>query len=209
MSTQNLKDKEDLILPLKWKPGEDCMSKLLLSDPKIINLVVHSLVDASIPANSYIPAQTEWTDTKGVYTLYASREKNDDRFAPVLVAVHEEVTHATMLDTIEYCTMVYGKFRLLPTVLIISINGSSSLMDDNEFSVVDDLFLVQCKSNFWARKCFLFFPGSVNKSVNNTPRPSLTSLCQFICNPSKTLIFHHNLETETISLTCEVVANRK
>ncbi|KAI9277788.1 hypothetical protein BY458DRAFT_554162 [Sporodiniella umbellata] len=117
------------------------MGKLLLSDLKIINLVVHSLVDASVPVDSYISAQTEWTDTQDVYTLYASREKNDGIFTPVLVAVHEEVTHVTILDTIEYCTMVYGEFRLLPTVLAISING-------NEFNVVDHLFLMQCKSNF-------------------------------------------------------------
>ncbi|KAI7907346.1 uncharacterized protein BX663DRAFT_529053 [Cokeromyces recurvatus] len=153
MSTQNY-----LILPLKWKPGEDLLN----------------------------------ATTKGVYTLYALRETNDDRFIPVLVAVHEEVNDVTMLNTIEYYTMVYGKFRLLPTVLIISINGPSSLMDNNEFSVVDDLFLVQ-----------------FNINATNTPRPSLTSLCQFISNPNKILIFHHNLETETISLTCEAVTNRE
>lgn len=37
-------DAEDFNLPLKWKLGTDLMSKLLLSDPKIINLVVRSLV---------------------------------------------------------------------------------------------------------------------------------------------------------------------
>ncbi|KAI9252439.1 hypothetical protein BY458DRAFT_443749 [Sporodiniella umbellata] len=73
-------------------------------------------------------------------------------------------------------------------------------MDDNELNVVEDLFLVQCKSNFWAWKFFFF-----NKSVTNMPRPPLTPLCQFICNPNKTLAFNHSLETETISLTCEVV----
>lgn len=31
-------------MPLKWKPGEDRLSKLLLSVPEFINLVVHSLV---------------------------------------------------------------------------------------------------------------------------------------------------------------------
>lgn len=55
-----------------------------------------------------------------------------------------------MLETIDCCAMVYAGFELLPTVLIISINGSSTLEDNNEFSVVDNSFLVQCKSDFWA-----------------------------------------------------------
>lgn len=166
-------------------------------------------IDACIPANSYAVARTEWAATKDAYTLYVSRKTNDGRFVPVLIAVHEEVNHVTMLETIEHCTVVYEKFRLLPTVLIISINGSSSLMDDNEFSAVDDLFLVRCKSSFWAQKCFLFFPDSVNINATNTSRPSLTSLCQFISNPNKTLLFRHNLENETICLTCEAVTNRE
>lgn len=35
---------DDLILPLKWEPGEDLMSKVVLSHPKVIDLAVHSLV---------------------------------------------------------------------------------------------------------------------------------------------------------------------
>lgn len=41
-----LVEDEDLILPLKWEPGEDLMGKILLSHPKIIDLVVHFLVDS-------------------------------------------------------------------------------------------------------------------------------------------------------------------
>ncbi|CAO3689024.1 hypothetical protein CU097_003409 [Rhizopus azygosporus] len=40
---------ESLNLPLKWKSGADLMSKMLSSHPKIINMIVHSLVgNASI-----------------------------------------------------------------------------------------------------------------------------------------------------------------
>lgn len=39
-----IEDGEGFNLPLKWKPGADLMSKMLLSDPKIMNLIVHSLI---------------------------------------------------------------------------------------------------------------------------------------------------------------------
>ncbi|KAG1244775.1 hypothetical protein G6F68_015312 [Rhizopus microsporus] len=82
-----LVEDEDLILPLKWKPGED-------------------LTNASIPVDSYAVAQTEWTVTKNAYTLYVSGEANNGKFIPVLVALHEEVNHATMLETIIYFPLV-------------------------------------------------------------------------------------------------------
>jgi hypothetical protein len=85
-----------------------------------------------------------------------SREANNGKFIPVLVALHEEINHATMLGIIDCCAMVYAEFRLLPKVLIISINGTSSLKDNNEFNVVDNSFLVQCKSDFWAHRFFVF-----------------------------------------------------
>lgn len=40
---------ESFKLPLKWKPGADLMSKMLLSDPEIIRIIIHSFIgNASI-----------------------------------------------------------------------------------------------------------------------------------------------------------------
>ncbi|KAG2206141.1 hypothetical protein INT47_003790 [Mucor saturninus] len=157
MSSQQDGNADTDILPLKWKPGTDHMSKLLLNDPNVINLIVRSLVGEIAPENSYTVAQTEWTDTKGKFTVYIPQNAEDDRFIPVLIAIQEEVNHASMLKIIEYCTRIYEEFRLLPTVLIISIKGWSSLEDREGFSADDDSFLGQLKCSFWAQKCFLFF----------------------------------------------------
>ncbi|KAG1130933.1 hypothetical protein G6F42_003719 [Rhizopus arrhizus] len=185
-----LVEDEDLILPLKWKPGED-------------------FTNASIPVDSYAVAQTEWTVTKNAYTLYVSGEANNGKFIPVLVALHEEVNHATMLETIIYCAMVYAEFRLLPTVLIISIDSSSSLEDNIEINPVENSYLVQCKSDFWAHRWFLFFPHSVYINASSTPIHSLTTLCQFLSDSNKTLHFARNVEAHTIHMTCEAATNRK
>lgn len=126
-------------------------------------------IGTDVPANSYTVAQTEWVAAKSTYTLYVSQNANNDRFIPILIVLQEEVNHVTMLETIEHCSMVYENFRLLPTVLIISIKGCFSLEDDEEFSAVDDSFSVQCKSSFWVHKYFLFFPDSVSIDTVNTP----------------------------------------
>ncbi|KAI8881136.1 hypothetical protein K501DRAFT_189617, partial [Backusella circina FSU 941] len=133
----------------------------------------------------------------------------DDRFIPVLIAIQEKVDHASMLETIEYCTRIYEEFRLLPTVLIISIKGSSSLEDREGFSADDDSFLVQLKCSFWAQKCFLFFPDSVQTTdATNVSVPAFIKLCQFMSDPDKTLCFSYNFETQAICLACEVTIGK-
>ncbi|KAI8087515.1 hypothetical protein BDF21DRAFT_486065 [Thamnidium elegans] len=125
-------------LPLKWKPGADLMSKMLLSDPEIMPL-------------------TEWADTKGAHTLYASQNMSNEKFIPVLVVIQEDVNQTTILEIIERSTLVCENFRILPTVLVISIKSSSKLKNDGEFNVIDHPFLTQCESKFWASKYYLFF----------------------------------------------------
>jgi hypothetical protein len=98
-------------------------------------------------------AQTEWADSNGEYTLYVLQNSNN-KFIPLLIAI--KVNQTTMLETIEHCTLVYENLRLMHTVLIISIKDSSDLIDEEEFSVDGDSFLMQCKSKFWAHKCSLF-----------------------------------------------------
>ncbi|KAG2206155.1 hypothetical protein INT47_003804 [Mucor saturninus] len=150
---------------------QDHMDKLLLNDPNVINLIVRSLVGEIAPENSYTVAQTEWTDTKGEFTVYIPQNAEDDRFIPVLIAIQEEVNHASMLKIIEYCTRIYEEFRLLPTVLIISIKGWSSLEDREGFSVDDDSFLGQLKY-------------ATNVSV-----PAFIKLCQFMSNFKQNVLF--------------------
>jgi hypothetical protein len=140
--------------------------------------------------------------------LYVSQNTNN-KFIPLLVAIQEEVNQTTMLETIEHCTLVYEKLRLLPTVLIISIKNSPNLMDNEEFSVDGDSFLMQCESKFWAHKCFLFFPDdSINLNRVNTSTSALFTLCQFISNPNKSISLSLDLDTQSTCLSCEATANK-
>ncbi|KAL0079327.1 hypothetical protein J3Q64DRAFT_1606713, partial [Phycomyces blakesleeanus] len=98
-------------------------------------------VKSSIPVYSYILAHAKWTTTNNAYTLYVTRDAKNDNVIPVLVALHEEVNYAKILKTINLCAMVYVGFRLLSTVLMISISGPYSLKDNNVFDAVANSFL--------------------------------------------------------------------
>ncbi|CEP10967.1 hypothetical protein [Parasitella parasitica] len=203
-------DSERFKLPLKWKPGTDLMSKMLLSDPEIMRIVIQSLLGEDVPPDSYSVAPTEWADTKGVYTLHVSQNTSNEKFIPVLVVIQEEVNQSTMLEIVERSALVCENFRILPTVLVISIKSSSKLKNDGEFDVIDHTFLMQCESKFWASKCYLFFADNlVNMNTTNTFATALFRLCHFISNPNKSFTLLHPSNTQTISLTCEVKAHKR
>ncbi|KAI8983920.1 hypothetical protein BDF20DRAFT_857022 [Mycotypha africana] len=181
---------------------------MLLTDPKIINLIVCSLVGPDVPANTYSVAQSEWADSKEEYTLYVSKNTND-RFIPILIAIQDEIDQMAMLNIIEYCKLVYEKVKLLPTVLIISIKDSSDLMGE-EFSVDGDSFLMQCESKFWAHKCFLFLPDDpVNLDRVDTHTTAFLTLCHFISSRNKFFSLTLNLDTQSICLACEAITNKE
>ncbi|KAI9243788.1 hypothetical protein EDC94DRAFT_699958 [Helicostylum pulchrum] len=201
---------ERLELPLKWKPDVDLMSKMLLSDPEIMRIIIHSLIGVDVSPDSYSVVPTEWADTKGVYTLYASQNTSNEKFIPVLVVIQEEVNQTTILEIIERSTLVCENFRILPIVLVISIKSSSKLKNDGEFNVIDHPFLMQCESKFWASKCYLFFADDlVNMNTTNTFTSALFTLCHFISNPNKSFTLSHPSNAQTISLTCEAKTHKR
>ena len=169
-----------------------------------IYLIPKPFIGVDVPLNSYTVAQTEWANTKGVFTLYVSQNISSDKFIPILITLQEEVDQNAMLETIEHSSSVYKNFKALPVVLIISNKSSSSLKNNGEFSVIENSFLMQCESKFWANKCFLFFRGGlVNVSMVNTSNPALFTVCQFLSDSNKLLTLSHDSDTHTICLTCE------
>lgn len=151
-------------------------------------------VGAHVPNNNYHVREADWGDgILGEFILYTSETPNSERFMPVLVSIQKEVNSRSLRETILCCTLIYEIFRILPTVLIISIKGNSSI----EFHVSENPSLSQCSCTFWANKCYLFF----SDSLDSTNTSALIALCLFVSNPNKTLAFSYN--SEMTRLTCE------
>ncbi|KAI8083767.1 hypothetical protein BDF21DRAFT_492670 [Thamnidium elegans] len=56
-------------------PGSDLMSKMLFTDPTVVNLVVQSLLGTDIPANSYVVTSNEWADDTRSDVVYVAEGK--------------------------------------------------------------------------------------------------------------------------------------
>ncbi|KAI8052720.1 hypothetical protein BDF21DRAFT_350186 [Thamnidium elegans] len=161
-------------LPMNWKSDAD-------------------LVNKHFPENLYTVAQIEWADTEGLFIMYySSQNENDERYAPVVVTVQKEISQTSMLKIIRYCTFVYEKYNLLPTVLIISSSSRLDTRVDSDIDMNVDSSFKLIKSDCWARECLLFLPDSISTTLNNKSTNTLIALCQYISNPNKILSFSSN-----------------
>ncbi|CAO0793162.1 unnamed protein product [Mucor circinelloides] len=209
MSTQNLKNKkEDLILPLKWKPGEDCMSKLLLSDPKIINLVVQSLVDTSIPDNSYTTAQTEWTDGSRSDVVYASPIKTTELLPPILIELQYQVDQDFMLRLIAYASHTYKRYKVLPIILVIVTKSFSSADFQREFTISRNGLLLEASCKFWAKKCVLLTANAVSTHLNQEILDPMIALGLFLTRHELYQIPEHHRSDAALMLLSSTAKER-
>jgi hypothetical protein len=103
-----------------------------------------------------------------------------------------------MSSAILFSTLVYEKFKILPTVLIIP----SKPINKEELDISEDSFLIPLKSTFWAYKCFLFSPSGISSADGRSIPTTLVALCQFISNPSKTFSLYE-AQSHSICFVCE------
>ncbi|KAI8983919.1 hypothetical protein BDF20DRAFT_857021 [Mycotypha africana] len=135
---------------------------MVLTDPKIINLIVCSLVGPDVPANTYSVAQSEWADGTRSDVLYASKIEKAEALPPILIESQYYVDQDFMIRLISYSSNVYKRYKVLPIVLVIVTKSFSKASFKNEFNTSSDGFLLEASCKFWAKQCFLLTADAVS-----------------------------------------------
>ncbi|KAI7889105.1 uncharacterized protein EV154DRAFT_446886, partial [Mucor mucedo] len=182
MSSQQDGNADTDILPLKWKPGTDHVSKLLLNDPNVMNLIVRSLVGEIAPENSYTVAPTEWADNSRSDVLYTPRAEVTKTMPPILIVTQYLVDQEFMLRLIRYASSTYDRYRVLPLILVIVTKGFSSTTFRREFTVSSNGFLLEASCLFWAKQCLLLSAESINGHLNQATLDPMVALGYLFTN---------------------------
>ncbi|CAO3659669.1 unnamed protein product [Rhizopus stolonifer] len=120
------------------------MSKMLLSNPEIMCITVHSLIDVDVSPDSYSVVSTEWADGSHSDMVYVSTKLPP----PILIEVQYQVNQEFMLKLINYASNVYKRYKALPIVLVIVTKSFSSAEFQNEFTVSAERQLSTPKKGF-------------------------------------------------------------
>ncbi|CEP10968.1 hypothetical protein [Parasitella parasitica] len=196
-------DSERFKLPLKWKPGTDLMSKMMLSDSEIMRIVIQSLLGEDVPPDCYSVAPTDWADGSRSDMVYASTKS-----PPILVEVQYQLNQEFMLRLIKYGSNVDKRYKALPSVLVIVTKSFSSAEFQDEFTAsADDGPLLETVYKFWAKKCFLLTAGAVSNHFQKATLNPMAALGYFITLHTMTQVPQQHWRDPTLALVFRIVDN--
>ncbi|CEP14887.1 hypothetical protein [Parasitella parasitica] len=98
-SNRNMPDSDLLqfVIPYKHRPGTGLMTKLMLQDPRIMNIVLKTLIGPEVE-DKYTSASCEWIDGRHADILYVPKTAAIEAFPPVVVEVQNTVDRAKLLS---------------------------------------------------------------------------------------------------------------
>ncbi|KAG1054441.1 hypothetical protein G6F43_003553 [Rhizopus delemar] len=174
------KDTTDNILPYNHRPGTDLISKLVLNDTQVMNVLSKALVPEAAE-DSYASAPTEFITGRKCDVLYAPRDPLSS-FPPILVEVQNKADEKFLTRAIQYCTLTFERYNRLPILVILGVaNATVLLMSKSEDS--DFPFARQIQSIGWAERCLLLTSSTLLANQQESLHP-LRAVGHFLCSQS-------------------------
>ncbi|ORE06063.1 hypothetical protein BCV72DRAFT_305911 [Rhizopus microsporus var. microsporus] len=181
--TTEINDEEQLLLtfrlPQDRLPGSDLISKFILKENKIVDLITQAILD--VPSGTYTAvAPTEWSDGTRSDVVYIPRLSINKSLPPFLIEVQRIVGESFMQRVIHYCIHINRAFDRKPIVLIFATDSicPNSLLEQFKPSP-DKPWLNTCSAHyFWAKDCFVVTKQTLNVTDETSMEP-LLALAQF------------------------------
>ncbi|KAI8889106.1 hypothetical protein K501DRAFT_291282 [Backusella circina FSU 941] len=175
-------------LPSAFLPGRDILSKRILKNQKVIDLIVNSLLN--IPAGTYGAASSEWINNTRSDTLYEPKLDIQKSLPPVLIEVQAMVDEKFMMRLMQYAINVIERYDSKPVVLIFCVDKISPKSLSAQFTQYtnNQRYLQSFPSPVWA----------------HYPLETLQAISSFFCQQKATLFDHSYSEDNIIKFLYKI-----
>lgn len=159
---------EDLLLfkiPSDYRPDDDKLSKIILSNSTIVDQILKSLLD--VTPGTYTTDNTEQPNGLKSDILYVPRIGISSNLPPILIEVQKRVDQTFMARLITYSINVFMRYKYYPIVLIFCVDTvSQAVMQTFEQSNTKaNIFETICYN--WAKNCYLISNQIIDPVLNN------------------------------------------
>ncbi|KAG2208733.1 hypothetical protein INT47_007832, partial [Mucor saturninus] len=104
-------DLNDIVLPWRYCPGIDMVSKLVLQEPPTVDIIVEYLIGSGAK-EKYKANPSEWINGSGSDVLVIC-EENDSTMPPVLIEVQHAVDDIFVRRLLGYCLSLEKQYDVL------------------------------------------------------------------------------------------------
>jgi hypothetical protein len=171
-----------IILPNSLRPGTDLMSKIVVRNPIIVNIITKTLLNSQ---DEYIPGESEWDD--GTRSDLVLEPKTPLLHLPPIVVEFQHTVNIPFIKrAINYCLKAYNRYQNDPICLIVCIDTLSvDVYEQTEESGVPG-----CRSFSswaWATKCLVLSQSSLVHCSTLLPLDPFVALGLFLTQQATSL----------------------
>ncbi|KAI9476334.1 MAG: hypothetical protein EXX96DRAFT_507466 [Benjaminiella poitrasii] len=163
------------VLPKWLRPGTDLMSKAIIHDSKIMNIITTTLSNTQ---NDYLVGNPEWNNgTRSDVVLEAKSSVLN--LPPIIIEIQHTVNRLFMKRVINYSLEAFNRHKLDPIVLIICTDTlSDSVAKDVKTSDIPACY--EFPSTGWACNCLIVCKRRVLEYTDTMPLNPFIALTLFL-----------------------------
>jgi hypothetical protein len=177
------------------------MSRILLKDERIMNIVIKSLVGEHVSSSMYTSGRCEWVNKTVSEVVYLPKIQD---VAPILIEIQYKVDEDFINRAIKHCLSMKEECGVLPLMLIISIKGFSNEAIKTKLINIDNHYLDDISCDFWAEKCGILSSKSMENHLSETPLNQLVALGHFLSQQKKCILSIDKKHDPTIQLLYQI-----
>ncbi|KAI7908033.1 uncharacterized protein BX663DRAFT_482270 [Cokeromyces recurvatus] len=181
-------------------PGTDFITRFLLQDERIMDIIVKDLVDQNVDQSAYGLGRCGWANKCISDVVYIPRLP---QLSPVLIEVQCKMDEAFTRRLINYSLQLKQEYGQLPKVLVISIqNIATKVKSTLKISENDFMYTMTC--DFWAESCHIISAESIEPHLNNIPLNKLVALSHFLTQQKRNILSVRKKNDPTIQLLYQI-----
>lgn len=178
----------------------------MLKDERLINIIVKDLVGEHASNALYTLGRCEWANKTVSDVLYLPLTPST--FPPILVEIQNKVDENFIGRAIKYCISLKEEYGVLPIMLIFSIKGFANERLKSRFTNTNNSYLDDVSCDFWAQKCQIISPNSIENHLLQTPLNPLVALEYFLSQQKRSILSMNKKKDPTIQLMYQVAKEK-
>ncbi|KAI9269215.1 hypothetical protein BDA99DRAFT_345703 [Phascolomyces articulosus] len=173
------------------------MSKWILMNPEIINIIVKTVVGLEA-FDQYLPGRTEWKPAKRSYAVYTTNKSK--ALPPIIIKVQNTVEERFICRLNEYCLNATTEFHKKPVVFVFSIKSTNKEVVSNTRASKVHPFMLCIPSYPWVIDCLLLSDNTIQQFTQEKHLHPMVALTSFLTKQKQPLRECPNNDDPTIRM---------
>ncbi|KAI8977683.1 hypothetical protein BDF20DRAFT_876306 [Mycotypha africana] len=178
------------IVPTEYCPGVDLISKIVLSDSRIVNAITISIVKAE--KDSYVAELLGFMHQNYGAVLYTPHNFETD-LPPIVINIIDTFEEKKFNQIIQQCTNIFEQYNTLPICVIIVVQQLDEKIIEQSSQHHDLPLLREIPCAFWAKQCIIMSSKDIKLNKSEVKHHPLLDIIIAITSNEKVILCNDSL----------------